>query len=396
METQRSGARYQHRRAVLELLHSGLRLTRSELAKELGVNRTTISEVLTELRDEGAIVVADSRAAEGRGRRAEVLSLHPGAVRYVGMDYSHSRVLVCLANASGDVIAQGTAPYTENDGWERRCRRGTDLVRDLAQGPDIHLQSLNSMAIGLPGPNAASWTGGLRTLHPTEPFHLVRARIREVFTAEFGVSVYVDHHIRFAALSEAEAQYTPAPDNLIFLRLSNGVGGAIVHDGRVPQGSHKLAGEIGHLIMDRTNEARSCRCGRAGCLETIASINGILTSWRNLGHNADRFDEFKAALADGHPDASTLMDKVAATVGRALGVACLVTDPEAVILGGEVGQLLMARADLIQGKLDAEVLSPQEVSIRHARLGEEAGARGAIVALMADNSRPVNQPKEIA
>lgn len=186
METHRS-ARAQHRTAVLDVLNRGRQLTRSELAKELGITRTVISEALTELRHEGAIVVVSSREADGRGRRAEVLSVHPGAVRYVGIDYSHSRAMVCLANSSGDIVAKGMAPCLPADGWEKRCQIGIALVRGLGEGDDIHLASLGSIAIGLPGPNAAAWASGDWAGDPTEPFGMVRARIR-VRTSNFSLN----------------------------------------------------------------------------------------------------------------------------------------------------------------------------------------------------------------
>lgn len=369
--------------AVLSVLNRGVQLTRSELARELGITRTVISEALTELRDEGAIVVVSSREADGRGRRAEVLAVHPGAVRYVGIDYSHSKVLVCLANSSGEIVAKGMAPCAPADGWEKRSRMGVNLVRELGDGDDIHLEFLSSIAIGLPGPNAAAWASGDWSSDPTEPFHLVRARIREVFAAEFAVSVLVDHHIRFAALSEAASDGN-SKDNVVYLRLSTGVGGAVLCEGRVPAGAHKLAGEIGHIIVDRSPSAAVCRCGRSGCLETVASTDALLNSWRGLADANATLADLAGAVASGDPRAHALVGGVAETVGRVLGLAALVTDPEEVVLAGEAGELLMEFSPQLQAALDREILPSQQVAVRRARLGDEAGALGAVVALMPD------------
>lgn len=100
MDSQRN-AREQHRVAVLGLLHSGVHLTRGQIAAPLGITRSTISEVLTELQEEGAVVVSQVQRHGGRGRPAEVLCAHPGAVRYIGVDYSHTRVVACIANRPG-------------------------------------------------------------------------------------------------------------------------------------------------------------------------------------------------------------------------------------------------------------------------------------------------------
>ena len=131
-----------------------------------------------------------------------MLCAHPGAVRYIGVDYSHTRVVACIANSTGQVIAKDSVTYSRDDGWEKRCRAGIDLVQSM-QSEDIHFGSLSSVSIGLPGPNSATWDSGLPDAVRAEPFHMVSARIRELFSQEFGVPVLVDHHIRFAALAEA-------------------------------------------------------------------------------------------------------------------------------------------------------------------------------------------------
>src|SRR5699024_710388 len=123
---------------------------------------------------------------------------------------------------------------------------------------------------------------------------------------------------------------------------------AAVHRGRrcaarLRHGSaraHLLAGEIGHMISDESPSARTCRCGRRGCLETIASKGAVTEAWqRTAGADAD-LDHLAAALADRDPRALELLTALAATVGRVLGIAALVTDPDEIVLAGEVGTLL--------------------------------------------------------
>src|SRR5690625_96238 len=154
MERQWS-AREQHRAAVLSLLHRGHELTRGEIADRLGLTRSTVSEVLTTLRGDGILAVSRSRPPGGRGRPAEVLRIHPGAVRYIGLDFSHTSVTVCLANSAAEVIASGAVAYDHATGWESRVRSGVDLVRSLTDG-DVHLGPLAGVGIGLPGPNSRS------------------------------------------------------------------------------------------------------------------------------------------------------------------------------------------------------------------------------------------------
>ncbi|NMA78917.1 MAG: MarR family transcriptional regulator, partial [Actinomycetales bacterium] len=146
MGWQRS-AKDRHRDAVLALLHRGHELTRGEISEHLGLTRTTVSDVLVSLRGDGIITVSRARPADGRGRPAEVLRIHPGAVRYIGIEFTHIAVTVCLANAAGEIVASGTTCYERETGWESRVRSGVALVHALSV-EDVHLVPLAGIGIG--------------------------------------------------------------------------------------------------------------------------------------------------------------------------------------------------------------------------------------------------------
>ena len=100
--------------------------------------------MLTELQEEGAVLVSQVQRHGGRGRPAEVLCAHPGAVRYIGVDYSHTRVVACIANSTGQVIAKDSVTYSRDDGWEKRCRAGIDMLENTANLPNPSASSSRS------------------------------------------------------------------------------------------------------------------------------------------------------------------------------------------------------------------------------------------------------------
>ena len=395
MGWQRS-AKDRHRDAVLALLHRGHELTRGEISEHLGLTRTTVSDVLVSLRGDGIITVSRARPADGRGRPAEVLRIHPGAVRYIGIEFTHIAVTVCLANAAGEIVASGTTCYERGTGWESRVRSGVALVHALSV-EDVHLVPLAGIGIGLPGPNSASWQGFHRGDRIAEPFHLVRARIREVFGEEFAAPVLVDHHIRFAAQEVANADGR-ADSSLVYLRLSTGSGGAVLGDGHARRGTNLLAGEIGHMIVDHSESAQKCRCGRRGCLETVASHDAVLARWRSMigaaaaADDAACFEQLRAAVTTGEETAIALMSDLAETVGRVLGIASLVMDPDQIVIAGEVGALLAPVLPVLREAVCRETLTGENLQIRIAATDTEQGARGAITALRAQDPHPDLHP----
>ncbi|ASK65913.1 hypothetical protein CFK39_08820 [Brachybacterium avium] len=389
MGRQRS-AKDQHRDAVLALLHRGHELTRGEIAEQLGLTRTTVSDLLVSLRGDGIVTVSHDRPSDGRGRPAEVLRIHPGAVRYIGIEFTHIAVTVCLANAAAEIVASGTTRYEHGTGWESRVQAGVALVHALTID-DVHLAQLAGIGIGLPGPNSASWQGFHRSDRIAEPFHLVRARIREVFGEEFAAPVLVDHHIRFAAQEVAAAEGR-VDCSLVYLRLSTGSGGAVLGDGSAWRGRNLLAGEIGHMIVDHSESAQMCRCGRRGCLETVASHEAVLTRWRSLNPAAVPaaddacFEQLRAAVAAGEEPAISLVGELAETVGRVVGIASLVMDPDQIVIAGEVGALLAPVLPVLREAACRETLGGETLQIRIVTTDTEQGARGAITVLRAQDS----------
>lgn len=373
--------RDQHRADVLALLHRGRKLTRGEISEALRLTRSTVSDILGDLLDQGIITVTEQRSPGGRGRPAEVLGIHPGAVRYVGIDFSHTTATLCLANSAGEMIASGVADYVEGAGWEARVRLALQTIRDLAVG-EIHLEFLAGIGIGLPGPNSASWHGFSTAQAPMEPFQLVKARIRELFADQFGCPVLVDHHIRFAALYEASLA-GESDRNIVFLRLSTGVGGAVLGAGTALRGAHLLAGEIGHMITDDSASARECRCGRRGCLETIASKCAVIEAWQQVAGEEAGLDHLAEALAAQDPRALELATALASAVGRALGIAALVIDPDEIVLAGEVGTLLEPVLPALREAISRQCLTGAELQVRSGEAADRQGALGAIAALRA-------------
>ncbi|WP_328708821.1 Lrp/AsnC family transcriptional regulator [Microbispora hainanensis] len=103
--------RRSHEERVLRVLRQNGAQSRNEIAARVGLSRTTVSEITSDLLGRGAIRVVDTDAVErvGSGRPAERLALDPASGQYMGVDFGHRRVNVLVADAAHDIIASGTA-----------------------------------------------------------------------------------------------------------------------------------------------------------------------------------------------------------------------------------------------------------------------------------------------
>lgn len=369
-----------HEGRVLAALRAHGALSRGELAKRVGLSRTTLSEIAAQLLQRGAIIVADTDAATraGSGRPAERLALDPASGQFLGVDFGHRRVHVVVADASHEVIAQGAQRYGDDTSWRDRIAHAFDLIDRLNSDTGVHFGALQAVGIGVPGPYTAARAGVPAVSWKRQ---LAPDGVDRAFGERFGAPVVVDNNTRLAALAEAIAR-PDAVDNLIYLRLSDGVGGGLVVSGRLVTGTHGFAGELGHVTAHP--RGLLCRCGKRGCLETVASAPAILRACREAGAEIETLDDLALAVTRGDQAVDTVLREVGSTIGRVLGAAAMTLNPREVVIGGEIVHVAPALVEQAAAALRYELYSipsDQPQIVRAAQLRDSDGALGAIAAI---------------
>ncbi|MEN3533694.1 ROK family transcriptional regulator [Microbispora sp. ZYX-F-249] len=359
--------RRSHEERVLRVLRQNGAQSRNEIAARVGLSRTTVSEITSDLLGRGAIRVVDTDAVErvGSGRPAERLALDPASGQYMGVDFGHRRVNVLVADAAHEIIASGTARYEESAQWPERLDAGLALIDRLSAETGVHYGALQAIGIGVPGWGDRSRADG----------------VAEVFAQRFHAAVTVDNNVRFAGLAEALHAQSDSVRDLIYLRLSDGVGGGLVVGGQLVRGSRGYAGELGHVTA--VAGGAQCRCGKRGCVETVASAPAILARCRELGVPVDTLDDLKGAVDIAHPVVDQVLREAGTAVGRVLGTAVMTLNPDEIVLGGEIIQIAPALLRQVADTVTYELSWWTDAApvIRPALLSDDGGARGAIAAL---------------
>ncbi|WP_022884652.1 ROK family transcriptional regulator [Glaciibacter superstes] len=384
-----------HEERVLGTLRAQGSLSRGELAKRVGLSRTTLSEITVSLLRRGAIIVADTDATlrAGSGRPAERLALDPDSGQFLGVDFGHRRVHVVVADASHEVIASGLERYVDDTPWTERVEIAFDLIERLSRETGVHYGALQAVGIGVPGPYRGGRTGTPAVSWKTQ---LAPDGVDLAFATRFHAPVFVDNNTRLAALAEAITR-PDAVDNLLYLRLSDGVGGGLVVSGRLVSGARGFAGELGHVMADPLG--RTCRCGKRGCLETIASVPAILASCRESGVEVQTLDDLAAAVEKGDPAVDVVLREVGSTIGRVLGAAAMTLDPREVVIGGEIVRIAPVLVEQAAATLRYELYpipSDQPVVVRAAGLEDSDGALGAIAAIFHQSPLLAGYPESAA
>lgn len=356
-------------------------MTRGELAARIGLSRTTLSEITSQLLERGVISVSDDETPRlGRGRPAEKLTLDPAAGQYLGVDFGRRRVRIVVANAAHDLIASDVVAYDATASWQERIDAAFDLVDRMGADRGLHFDGVLGVGIGFPGPFSP------RVPHePSEPVAEARRAgavlMRTAFAERFAAPVLLDNNTRLAGLAEATWDSAAEAEHLLYLRLSDGIGGGLVVGGRLVTGASGLAGEFGHISLGGHGEL--CRCGKRGCLETVASIGAILRRSAEAGAPMGSLEALAEAAAKGDPLVVGVLRDAGEAVGRVIGSLAVALNPSEIVVGGEVAQISEVILEQAAATTAYELLPVGEYSprIRGAALGDEGGAIGGIIAV---------------
>jgi N-acetylglucosamine repressor len=250
---------------VLRALYDQGPVSRAEIARLTGLTRTTVSDLVAEF-------IADGLAREvGRGPssggKAPILVEVDGDARHViGLDLGERAFTGAIVNLHGSIRRTASQPIGGRDGDEALSA----LYRLLDELVGSERGALLGIGIGTPGivdPETGTivWAVNL----DWQDLHL-GSMIRE----RYGVPTYVANDSRAAALAESLFSVERRSSNLIAIKVGNGIGAGLVLNGELFHGDGFGAGEIGHLGL--VDDGDECRCGRFGCLETVASSRAIL------------------------------------------------------------------------------------------------------------------------
>ncbi|MEU8354816.1 ROK family protein [Nonomuraea sp. NPDC048882] len=371
-----------HEELVLGLLRKHGPLSRGELGKHCGLSRTTLYDILAELVAEGAVVTATSQdAPRGRGRPAETLTLNPDAGQAIGIDFARRGLHVAAVNVAHEIVGSASEPHDADLPWEERVALAERLVGSLtgAGSGALRLGALSAIGVGVVGAQVEDRPEQYGEQdEPDSAPHPAQLLLRQ----RFGVPVLLDNNTRLAALGEAIWGAAAGGQDVLYLRLSHGVGGGLVVGGSLHRGAYGLSGEFGHITVEPGGSR--CDCGGTGCLETVASIRAVLDAYRGAGGQAADIPELVKAVRAGETAALTLLSGVGARIGEVLAAVCNAIGPSVIVVGGELTETGPALIGPIERALHDHVMpvSRHRVSLRRATLGEVAGALGGIALVL--------------
>jgi predicted NBD/HSP70 family sugar kinase len=369
-------------RLALRLLQREGPLTAGRLKELTGMSRPSVADLVDRLQESGLIEVVGEAGEANRGPNARVYGIVATRAHVAGYDVRIESIGVEIADLLGRTVARARRPVADGAPAARNVEDGIELLRGAAR--EAGVSTLHTVAFGAPG-MVDPVTGRLGTSQSLPGWH---GDLVDEVRKRFDVPVLLENEVNLAAVAEQRARPGGDADTFVLLWIGNGVGAAVVLDGRLRRGISGGAGEIGFLPISRTGElptAIDCDKGYHGMIgsravRTLAAAHGLAAA-DGSGEDVDAAaGAVRTALAAG-PAGEGFLDELAERIALGAAAMCTVLDPGRVVLAGEVGQA--GGAELAARVADRLArLSPLRTVVQATAVEGAPILRGAVITAM--------------
>jgi len=377
---------------VLGQVHRDGALTRAELTQRLGLSRSTIGALVSDLTDRGLVEERVPSGGPRAGRPSHVVAPHSHGPYVVAVDLDVTHVTTAAVGIGGTVLARHVVPAGPEPASPEEVARQIIATVPILQALIGRNDPPVAIGVSVPGTVDRHW--GTVGVAPNlgwrnAPFGKLLAEL-----ATPRVPVVVGNDADLALLAEHSRGIARDCENVVYLIGRVGVGSGIIANGIPLHGHDGHAGEIGHNVVDASGPP--CHCGKHGCLETYIGEIALLTlAGRPQPPSDEVIREVFDAARDGEQAALNAVKTVAESLGRGLASVVNMLNPERVILGGSLSEVLDIARPELENALDRYALDApgQSAQLAQPSFGSDSALLGAAeIAFQILLSDPVAAP----
>ena len=273
----------------------------------------------------------------------------------IGVDLGGTNTVFGIVDAQGNIVAQDSIKTQDYKTAVAFVEAGVACLKPLLEKVG-GIEQIAGMGIG--APNANFYSGAIEYAPNLSWAHDGVVPLAQMFSGRLGgLAVRLTNDANAAAMGEMTYGVARGMKNFIVITLGTGVGSGIVINGQLVYGHDGFAGELGHVKVDHSANARLCGCGRHGCLEAYCSATGVARTAREMLQLSERpsllreknpddiesLDVFLAAQK-GDDRAKEIFNYTGLTLGEACADFAAFSSPEAFIFFGglcKAGGLIM-------------------------------------------------------
>ncbi|HYM61399.1 MAG TPA: ROK family protein [Thermoanaerobaculia bacterium] len=311
---------------------------------------------------------------------------------YAGVDLGGTSMIAIVADHRGKILGKSDCVTDRTLRPEALIDQIAEQVRAAAKDASVKLSKLEGAGIGAPG--AVDPENGVVTRAPNLGWSDVP--LARLLGKALDCHVVLGNDVQVAIVGEHAFGAAAGTERVVGVWVGTGIGGGLIHHGKLDRGARGAAGEIGHTVFGE--DGPQCSCGRRGCVEALASRTAMerdvraassaskqesaaLSIMRERNKPRMTSSVIARALKEGDSIMTEVMTRAQQALGLLVGNLVNVLDPEMVVIGGGIAQRLEEEfVAPIREVARGRFLRPDEdgaVRITHATLGDYSGALGA-------------------
>ena len=335
-----------NRRIVLNLIRTRQPISRADLARVSGLQRSTISLIVEELVREHWVLEGPTGRLP-RGRRPTFLRLNNDRV-IIGVDLRPTQTTVALADVNGkfacqEVMATPSSPAP----WIAAVIESIQRIIRTCKGKKIE-----GIGISLPG----RFNRSLDRLSFAPNLKWPECDLRNPIVKATGLEVELENAANACVLAAVWFDHLETCRNLVVVTVSEGIGTGILANGQLVSGMTGMAGEFGHVPLD--SKGPLCGCGGRGCWEVFSSNSAALRYYFEAGtDNGDlSFLDLLSRAEQGDTRAAKALETQAHYLGRGMRMIVAGLAPECIVVVGDLTRSWPRFGPVIEAEVRAQVL----------------------------------------
>lgn len=363
-------ARQINRNLIFNQIRLKQPISRADLARASGLQRSTVSLIVEEL-------LAERWIEEGatthipRGRKPTVLNLNDKRV-VLALDIHPAQTTIAVIDVSGTVIAEEQVELPADP--PKVIPAIVKAIRKTIAGFTEY--SFEGIGMSLPGRFNPRFEKSIFAPNIAWPIGGLKSQVEHAT----GLTVAADNVANACALSEVWFGHSESSSYLVAVNVSEGIGTGIFANGQLMRGEGGVAGEFGHIQLDP--EGPRCGCGGKGCWETVASNRaGLRYYTERTQKTLPSFGALLTLAEAGDADATASLDRMCKALGRGMHMIGLAVAPGEIVVVGDITTLWSYAGPRIDAEMRRYplVLTPR---LRPALEGNKARLRSAVALVM--------------
>ena len=310
----------------------------------------------------------------------------------IGIDIGGTSIKSGLFSTKGELVSKWEITTDTSESGNNILIDVADAIISVLKNDEINFHQIEGIGMGVPGPVKTDGLVercvnlGWSRIYPAK-------RLSEIIKEKTGVYIRCEtgNDANVAALGELWQGAGKGHKDMMMFTLGTGVGGGLILNGRIHEGAHGTAGEVGHMKVSDV-EKEKCNCGAQGCLEQYSSATGIV---RIAKHILDKSKEDSALrlisgdftakdvcnlAKEGDTIAYKAINAACRKLGKAMSIVSMTLDPEIYLIGGGVsraGEFLRELTEKHYKEFTPLLSEADKAKVSLACLGNDAGIYGA-------------------